>query len=119
MFEWIQTLPELLPDLTLAAAAGLAAFLALEAIAMGLARAAYRRSAAYVRDQWRKSKHWNEYRALEYQRLGQDKVSLPTLERLRELESLDRMGPRCLLHPAAGSCRRGTTPDASQPGVCI
>lgn len=93
MFEWIQTLREFLSDPALAAMAGLAVFLALEAIGMGLARAAYRRSGDYVRDQWRKSKHWHAYRALEYQRSGHEKTKLPTLERLRELESLDQMVP--------------------------
>jgi hypothetical protein len=119
MFEWIQTLREFLPDPALAALASLAVFLVLEAIVMGLARAAYRRSDDYVRDQWRKSRHWHAYRAVEYQRVGHEKANLPTLERLRELESLDRMVPGCLTHTAACPCRCGAPPDASQPGVCV
>jgi hypothetical protein len=119
MFEWIQTLREFLPDQALAALAGLAVFLTLEAIGMGLARAAYRRSDDYVRDQWRKSRHWNAYRALEHQRVCHEKASLPTLERLRELEALDQMVPGCLTHTAVCSCRSGPTPDASPPRVCV
>jgi hypothetical protein len=108
MSEWLRTLGQFLPAPSVAALAGLGVFLLLEAAHRVFARAAYRRSDDYVRDQWRKSRHWSEYQALEYQQAWRNTATLPTLERLRELESLDRMVPPCLSHTAACSCRHHT-----------
>lgn len=90
MLEWLHTLRQLLPDPALVILLGLGVFLILEAIVKVATYVSYRRSDDFVRDQWRQSRHWNEYRALEYQQVWNENSRLPTLARLKELESLDR-----------------------------
>lgn len=90
MLESFQTLRQFLPDTALVVSLGLAIFAVLELITRVVLHLNYRRSDNFVREQWRRSRHWEEYRALESQLVWHENVHLPTLERLKELESLER-----------------------------
>lgn len=89
MFEWVHSLRQILPDPVPVILVGFGIFLILEAACKVVQYVIYIKSEGYVRDQWRRSRYWEEYRALEYQQAWREKSSLPTLERLNELESLD------------------------------
>jgi len=90
VLEWFHTIHQFLPDPALVILLGLGVFVVLEVIVKAIMDVSYRRSDDFVRDQWRQSKHWNEYRAMEYQQVWNENSCLPTLARLKELESLDR-----------------------------
>lgn len=90
MFEWVHSLRQILPDPVPAILVSLGIFLILEAICRIVRHVIYIKSERYVRDQWRLSRFWDEYRMLEQQQTSHTKSPLPSLERLNELESLNR-----------------------------
>ena len=89
MLEWIHSLRQFLPDPALIILLGLGVFAVLELLVKAITHIRYRRSDNFVREQWRLSRHWDEYRALESQQLWHEKSRLPSLARLKELESLE------------------------------
>lgn len=88
MLEWLHNIHQTLPEPVPVILAGLCIFLILEVICKTVQYVIYFTSNRYVRDQWRRSRYWEEYRALEQQRAANQSTPLPSLSRLHELESL-------------------------------
>lgn len=90
MFEWAHNLRQILPDPVPVILVSLGIFLILEVICRIVRYVIYIKSERYVRDQWRLSRFWDEYRTLEQQQTSHTKSALPSLERLNELEFLNQ-----------------------------